>query len=150
MTRIKMFEYVCFQLLFGCSISLSSTLMAEEMLIKGESKYLGWQNSKVKFTTCQKDDIEIGDGKIEKTSEKCKKAPGGPSPLVMVGTLIAVDIKNETFQIKDEKGRSYNFFFPETMGAKVQLKDIKMGDKLVVISPIKGRAEAIERKYDVK
>jgi hypothetical protein len=150
MNRIKIFKYVCFQLLFVSSIISSRTVIAEEMLIKGEAKYIGWQTSKFIFTTCHQDDIEIGDGKIERTSEKCQKAPGGPGPLVMVGTVEAVDPKDETFRIKDEKGRSYDFFFRETGGAKVQLKDIKTGYKLAVISPIKGRAEVIKIEFEVK
>jgi hypothetical protein len=144
MNRIKMVKNVCFQLMFMSSIISSRTVVAEEMLIKGEAKYIGWQTSKLKFTTCQLDDIEIANGKIEKTSETCGKAPGGPGPLVIVGTVVDVDYKDASFQIKDERGRLYHFFFPETGGAKAELKLIKTGAKLTVTSPIRGRAEAID------
>lgn len=137
-----MLKFVCFQLFFVSSIILPKTVGAEELLIKGEAKYIGWQTSKLKFTTCHQDDIEIGDGKIEKTMEKCQKPPDGPGPLVTAGVVKDVNINDETFQIADEKGRSYRFFLPK--GANVRLEDIKIGERISVISPIKGRAETIE------
>jgi hypothetical protein len=121
----------------------SSTALAEEILIKGEAKYIGWQISKLKFITCHQYEIEIGDGKIEKTSEKCQKAPSGPSPLVIVGTVVSVHPENKTFAIEDEKGQRQDLFYRETIGTKVKLRNLKKGDKITVTSPVKGRAETI-------
>ena len=137
-------RYVCFQLMCLSFFISSSTVVAEEMLVKGEAKYIGWQTPKLKFTTCYQYEMEIGDGKIEKTSEKCQKAPSGPSPLVIVGTVVDVHAENETFEIEDKKGQRQDLFYRETIGTKVKLRNLKKGDKLIVTSPIKGRAEVIE------
>jgi hypothetical protein len=148
--EFKLLRYVCFQLMWMSFIISSSTVSAEEMLVKGEAKYIGWQTSKLKFTTCYQYEMEIGDGRIEKTSEKCQKAPNGPGPLVTGGTIEAVNFKDETFELKDNKGQSHEYFIQ-----KVQLKNLKKGSNVIVISPVKGRAAkvievAIGEKVEIK
>jgi hypothetical protein len=143
MTEIKMIKFICIQLLFAFFIGLSGTAVAEEMLIKGEAKYLGWQNkNKENFITCKKGDIPIENGKIESTNEKCPK-DGRPVPLA--ATVTYVDANNRTLRVKNENGE-FNFFFPETdeIKSKVKLKDIKIGDNVIITSPIAGRAVAIK------
>lgn len=146
MNKIKMLKFVYVQLLFVASIGLSSTVIAEEWLSKGEAKYLGWRawyTSEIKFRTCSNDLIPIEDGKIEEADEKCPKN-GTPAPLVAIVTY--VDVNNRALQVKNENGKLFNFFFPETAEiiSKIKLKDIKIGDKVTVTSPVAGRAEAIK------
>lgn len=80
----KKSSLLSFEFLFAFFFGLSITAMAEEMLIKKEAKYLGWQTAKDEFTTCSKNVIKIGDGRIEKTDEKCEEpqppAPAAPAP----------------------------------------------------------------------
>lgn len=149
MSTIRILKCVCCQLLFMVSISLPYPVMAEEMLYKEEAKYLGWHTGKKKFTTCSGNIIEVGTGRIEETNEKCEKTkPPLPVNTIIKGRVENINYDNRTFQIKDEKGEFRLLFFPlaDEEKGKVKLKDIQIGNEVSVTTPIKGRAEAIEKK----
>ena len=57
--------------------------MGEERLRKKGADYLGWQTAKTKFTLCDKKLIDIGDGNVEKSQDKCAQPPG-PAPITWI------------------------------------------------------------------
>lgn len=155
MTKFKMLRYLCSYILLITFIILSDIVMAEEILIKRRVKYLGWQTSKDKFITCYKNIIEIEDGRIEKTNDKCPKR-FGPGPLVVSGTIEGVDVYNKTFKVRTKEGREIsNLFYPGAtidvmtksgnLTGKQKFYDLKTGDRVRVTVPIPGRAEAISK-----
>jgi general secretion pathway protein A len=74
---VRILTHICFYLFL---ITLSSTAIAEDMLIKGEAKYLGKRIGKDDFRECKGSIIKIGKGRVEKTDEKCgENGPPGPS-----------------------------------------------------------------------
>ena len=56
---------------------------AEDILVKGDLKYLGWQKA-TGFETCDGSLVPIGGGRVEKTLDRCVPplpAPAPPAPL---------------------------------------------------------------------
>ncbi len=141
MRKIQLLNYAFFALLFGYLVNEFSLAMGEEHLNKNKFKYLGWRTGKDEFKLCDEEVMKIGDGTIKKTSEKCLK-DGGLKPMVkLFGSVTMIDQPNLVFQIKDLKGNTYKFFFPE---GKKQLGDLKIEERVMVTVPISGRALAIE------
>ena len=143
----NMLKHSCFLLSSILLISISETVIAEEMLFKQENKYLGWQTGKDQFKTCNNRYIQVGDGKVEKTGQKCERRTG-PGPLMTKGEVERVDTNKNTFTIRDASGQSHEFFYrasyPASEGLqKTELKDLKAGDKVIVNAPIAGRADSI-------
>lgn len=52
---------------------ISNVVRAEDILEKGDVKYLGWKISDEKFRTCNGEEINPKDGKLVSTTRKCSK-----------------------------------------------------------------------------
>lgn len=63
-------HFACQIILIFCFGALA-TVLAEEYLHKGQARYLGWRKGKNEFRTCWNALVEIGDGKVEQTDDKC-------------------------------------------------------------------------------
>jgi len=118
-------------------------VMAEEILITNNGIHLGWVTSKDKFTTCRKTVMEIGEGSVEETKDRC---PSFERVLLVKGLVDSIDTRNQILWVKDEGGQIQKlFFFKTTEGqGKTQLKDLENGDKVIVTVPIPGRVGFIE------
>jgi tetratricopeptide (TPR) repeat protein len=135
----KIIKLIAVMLLF--SLVIISISNAEEMLIKGEAKYLGWRTGLDEFTTCYKNVIQIGTGYIQTTNSKCPYPPG-ISPIArksINGKVVEIHTNDRKFTIKDDKsGKLYTLYYPNLS------ENIKYGDEISVIVPIEGRAEQIK------
>ena len=141
MATIKVLVFI----LFFSAILITGPLFGEEILVKEELKYLGWQTSKDQFRTCSNTAIQIGNGRIEATGEKCPE-PQRIRPAMTIGTVQMVDVAGQTFEIKDNNGRLQTYFFslPDKWKTYEALRSLKLGDKVIVTSPIEGRAGTIK------
>jgi hypothetical protein len=117
-------------------------------------QYLGWAQPEGNFLTCRKTTITIGQGKIEKTQEKCPPDSGptfffglGPSSFRLVGEVDGINTTTKTLKVKEEFGGTKAFYYlPADLGPKsISLDDIKVGDKITITGPMQGRADAITR-----
>jgi hypothetical protein len=141
-------------IIMGILASLStligaSSVNAEEFLQKGDAKYLGWQTSKAKFTTCASKVIDIENGTVEKTQEKCKRPPG-PAPASMVGTITRIDLPSRAIAIT-KGGKERNLYYPEIAERPGRrLEELKVGEWVTVSVPmaavgeIGARAESLD------
>lgn len=129
-------------LIIFCAISACAE--AEEFLHKGEATYLGWQTSNEQFVSCNRKIHKIGDGKIEKTTEKCPK-DRTPGPIMFTGTVKEVNQDAMTFKVSKE-GKVYNFFYPEEFAEKgsASFSDIKAGNTVTVFSKGWNRVENVK------
>jgi len=126
-------------------VVIPSAVLGEELLIKKEAKYLGWRAGVHEFTTCARNVLKIGDGEIRDTDEKCENRPG-PSPFMSRGTVESVNLTGRALLFKDASGEKYYVHYPQRAEAvgNVRLMDLRTGDKVSVIGPVKGRAEMIK------
>lgn len=75
---------------------------AEEYLVKGTAKFLGWEISDAKFRPCAGKIMEIGDGHVIKARERCGGAP--PPGLARVeGTIIDLHPNKNIITVKFDK-----------------------------------------------
>jgi hypothetical protein len=120
-----------------------TTVMAEEILITKNAIHLGWVTSKDKFTTCRNTIIEIGEGSVEATKDRC---PSLERMSLVKGSVDGIDDPNQILSVKDEGGQIQKLFFFETTGRhyKTQLKDLEKGDKVIVTVPTPGRVGLIQ------
>jgi hypothetical protein len=136
------FTWMGVSLLLICSVI--RFFHAEEVLLKQKVKYLGWQTATDKFAACDKTVLEIADGRVEKTTERCRRE-GGPGVVMMWnGTVDKVSTTEQAFTLIDAKGKRIDFYVP--MGGAItweNLKSLKKGDKVSVSGPVPGRAESI-------
>lgn len=67
--------------------------------------------------------------------------------MIIDGEVQKIDLDKRTFQIKDASGNPHILLFSKTADLKgvVKLREIKIGEE-VVVTVIKGRAEAVEIK----
>lgn len=128
-----------FCLCFGVSSG-----QAEEFLHKKNAKYLGWQKSEKEFTACDQKVLQIDDGKVEKTEEKCKKPPG-PGPSTVTGKIAELMANKRMFTVKDSAGKVTVFFYPELAEGKgsVPFEKLQIGETVAVTAPIAGRADSV-------
>jgi hypothetical protein len=139
MGKIKLSKL--FLLLFWFLLWAFDLAVAEELLIKKDLKYLGWVTGTDEFKTCDETIMKVGDGRIEKTNDRCS-TDGRPKLIVrLTGEVTMVDQPNMVFAIKDLRGHLYKLFFHQ--GEK-ELKGLRIGDEVIVTVPIPGRASAIE------
>ncbi len=117
-------------------------LMAEEILITGNGIHLGWVTEKNTFMTCRKMIMEIGEGRIEQTKNRC---PYFEKTSLMKGWVDRIDGPNQTLWIKDEGGQIQKLFFFDIAESidRTSLNDLGKGDKVVVTVPAPGRGEFI-------
>ena len=137
--------------LLGAFCFGGARVMAEEILITKEGIHLGWVTSKDIFTTCRKTIMEIGDGIVEKTKDRC---PNFATTSLVKGSVDSIDDSNQILLVKDEGGQIQKLFFFENTerDSRTQLKDLEKGDKVIVTVPIPGRGEfiQIESRQDSK
>ena len=122
---------------------VGTTVMAEEILITKNGIHLGWVTSKDKFTTCRNAIMEIGEGSVEATKDRC---PSFEKVSLVEGLVDGIDGSNQILSVKDEGGQIQKLFFFEDTGGhyKTQLKDLEKGDKVIVTVPIPGRVGLIQ------
>jgi hypothetical protein len=135
-----------FLVIVAC-LSSADRLLAEEMLHKKQARYLGWQTAKDKFTACDKTVIKIEDGKVEKTDRKCKRP--NPPPLGRppeVGIVRDSNTRDRTITLETKDGRAQTFFYPNSNeeAGGIPLEQVRAGHKVIVSSPVAGRAESIK------
>jgi hypothetical protein len=139
MRKIGLLKCVFSSLLFAYVFYVFGLAMGEELLSKEGLKYLGWVIEKDKFKTCDKTLMEIGNGKIDPTNDKCPKN----GPLKFRGRVIRVEQvdDNTVFEMTDQKGHTYKLFFYKDAG---KLMGLKRGVEVTVTVPVLWRASAIE------
>ena len=76
-------------------------VMAEEILITKDGIHLGWVTSKDKFTTCRRTIMEIGEGSIEETKDRC---PSFERIALVKGLVDSIDTPNQILSVRDEGG----------------------------------------------
>ncbi len=142
--------FIASVLLAGLSLG-GTKVMAEEILITKNGIHLGWVTSKDKFTTCRNTVMEIGEGSVEATKNRCPSFERMP---LVKGSVDSIDDPNQILWVKDERGQIQKLFFFGTTGGhnKTQLKDLEKGENVIVTVPIPGRAGLIqtERRQDSK
>lgn len=132
----------------------AANIDAEEFLHKGDAKYLGWQTSKSKFTTCATKVIDIEDGTVEKTQEKCHKSPG-PAPTSMVGTITKIDAASRAITVGSKEGtvvKERTLFYPEVAERPGRrLAELKVGEQVTISIPwvVVGEAGARAESLDI-
>ncbi len=124
-------------------------LMAEEILITGNGIHLGWVTAKNTFTTCRKMIMEIGEGRIEGTKNRC---PFLEKTSLVKGLVDNIDEPNQTLWIKDEGGQIQELFFFDNAESsdRTRLNDFEKGDKVIVTVPSPGRGEFIRTREQAK
>jgi hypothetical protein len=139
-----------FPLLVAIAILLGAGYAAgEELLVKGESKFLGWKTGIDDFKTCKKRSMRIENGKIEKTNQKCEESTLRPT--MVRGEVEQVDESKRTVRIRDAQGVSHKVFYaePGLAGDDIGSMGLKAGDKVVATVPVEGRAERVVREQSI-
>ena len=151
------------------ALMFADGVKAEEYLIRGDAKFLGWRVSDQEFETCDKTQMPIRDGRIVIAREKCGGVPP-PAIAELPGIVVAVKVdKNILTIIFDAKalkklnpkqreerlglnGTSAEFYVPASAIRMMQdngqleavgFRQIKKGDKVVVKPATRGRAESV-------
>ncbi len=143
MNSNRIIRKVCLSLVFVCSMVWSGPVLGEEILVKGNGKHLGWRVAANRFVTCSQAEMEIGEGRIERTGEKCSEH--GNNSLLASGLVEFVDVKNRTLRVKAESGKSHELFYPAgaELDTGVPLTKVEVGDTVMVWGPVRGRADRI-------
>ena len=116
---------------------------AEEVLVKGDARYLGWKVADAKFKTCQSKELTIANGLIQKTSDKCGSGPG-PGPFTATADVLEVDEGASTITIGKDGKRGTKFFFPSDAQEKSGLSiGTLKGAHVKITGPVNGRASFV-------
>jgi hypothetical protein len=121
----------------------SGPALGEEILLNRNGKHLGWRVAANRFATCAQAEMEIGEGRIERTDEKCPEH--GNNTLVASGDVEFVDVKNRTLRVRDESDKLHELFYPvrAELKTEVPLTDVEVGSIVMVWGPVRGRADRI-------
>lgn len=143
MNSNRIIRDVCLSLVFICSIVWSGPVLGEEILSTGNGKHLGWRVAADRFTTCSRAEMEIGDGRVERTDEECPAHRN--NSLVASGDVEYVDMENRTFRVRDESDKLHELFYPvgAELKTEVPLTEVEVGSIVMVWGPVRGRAERI-------
>jgi hypothetical protein len=91
--------------LFSVLLTISAfTIPAfgEDLLKKAGDEYLGWKISGSQFKTCDGSMIDIGDGRIEKTSRRCTSPP--PPSARWEGTVLRINNDASYMDVRNSAG----------------------------------------------
>ncbi len=81
MTTVRLLS-CAFSVLLGLYLAVAGgNALAENLLVKGGVRYLGWKESEAQFRTCDGFVLSIGDGNIEDTRDRCTPPPPASSPV---------------------------------------------------------------------
>ncbi len=128
-------------ILLGYVLLSPLAVNAEEHLVKPSGTYLGWK-TQTGFRACDSQPIEIGAGRIEATSEKCRQLP--MAGLQWKGTLESANFATGSVRILANDGKRLDLYLPPDSKSWPQLKYIPSGGSVKAFGPVPGRAEGVE------
>jgi hypothetical protein len=147
MHQLIIYTICCF---FCFLYFVNNKCFAEEYLVKGRAKYLGWQIEIGKFQTCGKTIIEIENGYIKETEDECPKDMR-TSPMIIDGKtyprnfikirgyLKEKDDYKKIFVLEDAYGKKFSVFI-----FKYEIyKDYELNTKLAIECPVEGRGDKV-------
>lgn len=127
---------------------------AELVKIRGV-EYLGHKTGPTEFTKCDGDKVDIGDQKPRK-SDPCP-IDGSPHSDIMniTGHVDRIDVASSMLEIRDNEGKKYSFFVPESARLISTGRIHKPGTaevrhltnrslRITIFAVLSGRAEAVE------
>jgi len=82
--------------------AFAASAPCEDLLKKAGDEYLGWKIPTDRFEACDGTLIDIGDGRVERTSRKCT-VPGPPSAR-WGGTVVKVDYDASHVDVRNSAG----------------------------------------------
>lgn len=88
---------------FGLALLITTSLSAEQRLIKNSGSYLGFKQSADSFVTCHGGHVSIGNGHVANTDDQCSEGVIGP----ITGSVAAFD--GETLTVRDSYGNEITF-----------------------------------------
>ncbi|MFQ5774883.1 MAG: hypothetical protein ACE5GS_10220 [Kiloniellaceae bacterium] len=130
------------------------TSAAEELLVKGMGRTVGWvvaaDTRTLAFRDCNGRLHTTHDGRIERTGQRCRagvRSEAGTVP----GTLVAIDAGKRIVGLQAADGAIEAYYYPPAhTGAKdegpTSLVDLEPGADVLVETRVPGRAEAIRRR----
>jgi hypothetical protein len=116
---------------------------AEEYLIRETGKYLGWQIPNDKFRACGDEVLDIGKGRIKKTSDKCRTLDWPRASLEWKGTLVSADGSTGIVRIQPAEGKAIDLYLPRDSVSWGRLKSVSTGGQVRAVGPVPGRAERV-------
>jgi len=127
----------------GLLILHALSASAEEFLYKQTGKYLGWKIPENKFRVCEGPVMPIENGRIEKTSDKCRKTPP-PGPSVhWSGTLAFANFDTGIVRIVGDDGNSIDLYLASDSESWPILKRLTKGATVRAFGPVPGRADTV-------
>ncbi len=139
--------------LIFCAPALVRPLAAEELLVQGMGRTVGWvvatSDGQLAFRDCGGRLLRVRDGRIERAKRTCPAAKRGRLPVTRA-KVRAVDLANKIVVVEDGGGDLHAYHYAGATGAGdakaiASLNEIRIGDAVMVESRVSGRAATLRR-----
>ncbi|HET6522381.1 MAG TPA: hypothetical protein VFG47_21545 [Geminicoccaceae bacterium] len=121
------------------------TVGAEEMLVRGMGRQIGWlvatDSGQIRFRDCGGRLTPVADGRLERTTRRCPAAPEGV--VEVAGVVRAIDPAAGVLLVEDGGGRTHGFYVAAGAGGRVLPDGLGVGRPVRVTGTVPGRAGSI-------
>ncbi len=125
-------------------LGLAPTALAEEALVKGMGRTVGWlvaaDDGSLRFRDCQGQTSPVENARIEATAERCA---GGSRSIDLVGTVRRLDGVARVVIIETPDRQLHSFYVDTGRLDAPALAGLAPGQSVRVTGPIAGRATGL-------
>ncbi len=122
----------------------------EKLITKSGGEYLGRTVSAREFRTCEGTKMQVGDGRVEETEDRCPRRESIRYVMEEV-TITDVKVADREVTATTVSHPSAKYFYPasaEKIAGSVALDAVKKGDRLRIWTDGEGRIEYVATKKD--